>query len=133
MNENEATTVLKIGGYSPPSDVTALPTGFGPGAVSASEDAFSNVSITSAGPISYRGNLYNYYSLGVEKRLVFNADNYELLTEDAYEDIYDKIATLTTDLENVQHEALLKIEDYYVFGFYDKKNERYTLLKLTPH
>ncbi len=132
VNKSDAITVLKVGGYSPPSDVNALSTGFGPGAVSAGEDAFSNVSIVSSGPISYRGNLYNYYSLGVEKKLVVDATNYELLTEDTYNDVYDTIGKLTADMKSVQHEALLKIEDYYVFGYYDKENERYSLLKLTP-
>lgn len=132
VNQKGTTTVLKIGGYSPPSDVTALPNGFGPGAVSASEDAFGNISIASSGPISYRGNLYNYYSLGVEKRLVFKADNYEMLADDTYKDIYDTIDALTADMESVAHEALLKIEDHYIFGYYDKENERYSLIKLTP-
>ena len=107
--------------------------GFQPASVSASMDANGNVSITSSAPTpEFQGTGFSSFVYGFKKYMLIDAENYELLGEAIYEDIYDKVETLGNEEQDIELETILKYEDYYIYGSYNKRTEMYQLLKIAP-
>ena len=124
--------LVKIGGFTPPSGSSA-PIMFQPGTASASMDANGNVSVTSSAPTpTTMGTGFNSFVYGFEKYMLIDAENYDLLGEAIYEDIFDKVETLGNEKKDIELETILKYDDYYIYGSYNKRTEMYQLLKLIP-
>ena len=125
--------LVKIGGFTPPSASSGPVMGFQPGSVNANMDANGNVSIASSAPTpAFQGTGFSSFVYGFEKYMLIDAENYELLGEAIYEDIYDKVETLGNEKKDTELETILKYDDYYIYGSYNKRTEMYQLLKLMP-
>lgn len=131
VEQHQENILLKIGGYSPPSNSSMGPTLISPGSTSTSADAFRNVSITSSAPIYSSGNGYSG-SHGFEKNILLNSENCDFLSEASYEDIYHQIDELKKDEKGIQLETLLKYDDFFIYGYYNKKNDLYKIIKISP-
>ena len=96
--------LVKVGGYSPANSTTS---------------AMDSQNV----PVGPRG---------FTKYMLIDGENYELVGEAIYEDIYDKIEMLNAEEYGNQIKALLKFENHYIYGVYNKKNDTYKLVKISP-
>lgn len=119
--------VIKIGGYTPP---TSTGTGaFIPGSSTASMDSFGNVSISSMPPM-YMGNVgYSVISGEFEKHLLLSSNTYQILNNDLYEGIYDRVDEFSKNTKTVQFETVVNSGNNYLYGYYDKKEETFYIVK----
>ncbi|BFP40721.1 hypothetical protein FGF1_15660 [Flavobacteriaceae bacterium GF1] len=123
--------LLKIGGYTPPSSSAGGGMLMSPGSVSASSDAFGNVSIASTPPMYFGGNpSFSTSSYGFDKYLLLNSENYGVLNEETYEDIYDKLDKYKKKSNRLV--AFVKYGDFFLHGSYNKKEGTYKLVKILP-
>ncbi|MEM1257128.1 MAG: hypothetical protein AAGH81_01275 [Bacteroidota bacterium] len=125
----DAGLLMKIGGHTPPT--SAVSTMGGPGTLSAGTDAFGNVTIASTAPVGTSSTGYST-SYGFETFTLLDSNSYDAMDNGTYPDIYDKANALTEDQKGIQLETLLKYEDYFIYGFYNKKEDRYRLVKIQP-
>ncbi|MER3319184.1 MAG: hypothetical protein RIB79_12910 [Allomuricauda sp.] len=119
--------VVKIGGYTPPSSRGSGV--FIPGTTTASMDNSGNVSISSMPPM-YMGSMgFSGISGGFEKHLLLDSDTYQILSKGFYEDIFERVKKFNKDTKTVQFESVVNFGDYYLYGFFDKKEKTYSIVK----
>lgn len=121
--------LLKIGGYTPPT--SAVSTMSAPGSVSDGTDAFGNVTIASTAPVTTSTTGYSI-SYGFQTFTLLDSDNYDAIDSGTYQDVYDKANAITEDLKGIRLETLVTYEDFIVYGFYNKKEGIFRLLKIVP-
>lgn len=127
--------LLKIGCYTPPSGNTApgMMVMMNPGSVDASMDAYGNVSITSSAPVYYP----TYFNTSTvssskefEKHILLSTETYDLMGEAIYIDIYNILDEIKEGQEDIRLESLIKYDNYFVYGYYNKKTDLYKLVKI---
>jgi len=76
---------------------------------------------------------YAYDSYGntrsVYIKCLFNESNMEHLPGPPADNVFDEVGAFADELRYVNSETVFKKDDYFVFGYYDKKAKIYSLLK----
>ncbi|NJB71760.1 hypothetical protein GGR42_002222 [Saonia flava] len=119
--------ILSIGGYVPPSGGGYMTFG----GASSSTIAGPNGPITiTNGASSFIGNSSGpVSSSGFEKLLVLDSDNYEVIENESENNIYEDVDSFSEKIKGLQLKSLFKYKDYYVFGYFNKKEKTYHLVK----
>lgn len=115
--------ILTVGGYSPPTGGSmnfGAPTSSsfegpnGPITISSNTHSFSNNSLASS---------------SFEKSLVLNSNTFEIVENKEISDIYKMVEAYSENIKGIQLKSLFKYQDYFLFGYYNKNEKNYHLVK----
>lgn len=96
---------------------------------------FGGIPIASAGVFTFSLNptfyAFNSYqqTQSIYIKCLFDANNFEHLPGPVLPNTFDEITKYTDGLERVGLETVFKMNDFFIYGYYNKKNKLYRLLR----